>query len=76
VCGSTGEEYAEPFVNAIVCDTADGRELATYLRALFANPRMGREMRRAGAETANRYTWAHALAALERKLSYVDAVTV
>ena len=38
VCGATGEEYAEPFVNAIVCDTSDGRELATYLRALFANP--------------------------------------
>ena len=76
VCGSTGEEYAEPFVNAIVCDTADGRELATYLRALFSSPRMGNEMRRAGAETAGRYTWAHALAALERKLSYVDAVMV
>jgi glycosyltransferase involved in cell wall biosynthesis len=76
VCGSTGEEYAEPFVNAIVCDTADGRELATYLRALLANPSMGSEMRRAGAETAGRYTWAHALAALERKLGYVDAVTV
>jgi glycosyltransferase involved in cell wall biosynthesis len=76
VCGSTGEEYAEPFVNAIVCDTADGRELATYLRALFASPRMVADMRRAGAETAGRYTWAHALAALERKLTYVDAVTV
>ena len=38
VCGATGEEYAEPFVNAIVCDTSDGRELATYLRALLANP--------------------------------------
>ena len=74
VCGATGEEYAESFVNAIVCDTADGRELATYLRALFANPSMGDEMRRAGAETAERYTWAHALAALELKLGYVDAV--
>jgi glycosyltransferase involved in cell wall biosynthesis len=74
VCGATGEEYAEPFVNAIVCDTADGRELATYLRALFADPSIAAEMRRAGAETAGRYTWAHALAALERKVAYVDAV--
>jgi glycosyltransferase involved in cell wall biosynthesis len=74
VCGATGEEYAEPFVNAIVCDTADGRELATYLRALFANPEMAGEMRRAGHETAARYTWAHALAALERKVAYVDTV--
>jgi glycosyltransferase involved in cell wall biosynthesis len=74
VCGATGEEYAEPFVNAVVCDTADGRELATYLSALFANPATAVEMRRAGAETAARYTWLHALAALERKVAYVDAV--
>jgi len=74
VCGATGEEYAEPFVNAIVCDTSDGRELATYLRALFANPAIGEEMRRAGAETVGRYTWGHALAALERKIGYIDAV--
>ncbi len=75
VCGATGEEYAEPFVNAIVCDTSDGRELATYLRALFANPGIADEMRRAGAETVGRYTWGHALAALERKIAYIDAVT-
>jgi glycosyltransferase involved in cell wall biosynthesis len=74
VCGATGEEYAEPFVNAIVCDTADGRELATYLGALLANPSAADEMRRAGAETAQRYTWSHALAALELKVAYVDAV--
>jgi glycosyltransferase involved in cell wall biosynthesis len=74
VCGATGEEYAEPFVNAIVCDTSDGRELATYLRALLANPAIADEMRRAGAETVGRYTWAHAIAALERKVGYVDAV--
>jgi glycosyltransferase involved in cell wall biosynthesis len=74
VCGATGEEYAEPFVNAIVCDTSDGRELSTYLQALFANPEIATEMRRAGAETVGRYTWAHALAALERKVGYVDAV--
>lgn len=74
VCGATGEEYAEPFVNAIVCDTSDGRELATYLRALFANPAIADDMRRAGAETVGRYTWGHALAALERKIAYIDAV--
>jgi len=74
VCGATGEEYAEPFVNAIVCDTSDGRELATYLRALFANPSAAAEMRRAGSETVGRFTWPHALAALERKIGYVDAV--
>jgi glycosyltransferase involved in cell wall biosynthesis len=74
VCGATGEEYAEPFVNAIVCDTSDGRELATYLQALFDDPALGEELRAHGAETAARYTWSHVLEALGRKIAYVDAI--
>ncbi len=74
VCGATGEEYAEPFVNAIVCDTPDGRELANYLRAIFAEPELQAALREGGKETAHRYTWAAAIAALERKIGYVDAV--
>ncbi len=74
VCGATGEEYAEPFVNAIVCDTADGRELAAYLRALFGDESLADELRANGAETAARYTWDQALAALDRKIAYVDAI--
>ncbi len=71
VCGATGEEYAEPFVNAIVCDTGDGRELATYLRALFGDAALARDLRANGAETARRYTWAAALEVLDRKIGYV-----
>ena len=74
VCGATGEEYAEPFVNAIVCDTSDGRELATYLQALFGDPKLAEQLRSNGAETAARYTWAHALESLGRKIAYVDAI--
>src|SRR5581483_12470835 len=74
VCGATGEEYAEPFVNAIVCDTGDGRELATYLRALSDDPQLAAELRRNGAETAQRYTWANALESLGRKIAYVEAI--
>lgn len=74
VCGSTGEEYADPFVNAIVCDTDDGRELATYLQALFGDAGMSERLRRAGAETAAGYTWEHSLSALALKIAYIDAV--
>jgi glycosyltransferase involved in cell wall biosynthesis len=74
VCGATGEEYAEPFVNAIVCDTGDGRELATYLRALFGDPNLAEELRTNGAETAARYTWSHVLDSLGRKIEYVNAI--
>jgi glycosyltransferase involved in cell wall biosynthesis len=74
VCGATGEEYAEPFVNAIVCDTADGRELAAYLKALFEHPEMGEEIRAHGRETVARYTWENVLEALSRKIAYVEAL--
>lgn len=74
VCGATGEEYAEPFVNAIVCDTGDGRELATYLRALSDDRRLADELRANGAQTAARYTWANVLESLGRKIAYVDAI--
>jgi glycosyltransferase involved in cell wall biosynthesis len=74
VTGSTGEEYADPFVNAVVCDTSDGRELAAYLRDLLSDPDLQDDLRQEGHETAARYTWKHALASLERKVSYVDAV--
>jgi glycosyltransferase involved in cell wall biosynthesis len=73
VCGATGEEYAEPFVNAIVCDTSDGRELAEYLRAIYGDERGADRMRQAGYATANRYLWSTVLEALAHKIAYVSA---
>jgi glycosyltransferase involved in cell wall biosynthesis len=72
VCGATGEEYAEPFVNAIVVDTDDGRELAAYLRGVVDEPATGAAMRAAGRETAERYTWPTVIETLTRKLAFVD----
>jgi len=71
VCGATGEEYAEPFVNAIVCDTSDGRELAEYLAASFGDERRADRMRQAGYATANRYIWQNVLETLAYKVAYV-----
>jgi glycosyltransferase involved in cell wall biosynthesis len=71
VCGATGEEYAEPFVNAIVCDTSDGRELSEYLRASFGDERAADRMRRAGYATATRYLWQNVFEVLAHKIDYV-----
>jgi glycosyltransferase involved in cell wall biosynthesis len=71
VCGSTGEDYAEPFVNGLVCDSDDGRELAEYLKATFAGERRADRLRQAGYATANRYVWPTVLETLEHKLAYV-----
>jgi glycosyltransferase involved in cell wall biosynthesis len=68
VTGSTGEDYAAPFENAIVCDTGDGRELAAYLNALIADPALARSIRAAGAATAERYTWPIVLDILAHKI--------
>ncbi|MGH7709505.1 MAG: glycosyltransferase family 4 protein [Vulcanimicrobiaceae bacterium] len=72
VCGSTGEEYAEPFVNAIVCDTSDGRELATYLTETLSDSASTRAMRENGRATARRYLWPTIVRILARKLAYID----
>ena len=73
VCGATGEEYAEPFVNAIVCDTSDGRELAAYLASAYGDERRADRMRQAGYATANRYLWPSVLETLGQKVAYVAA---
>src|SRR6202020_2908880 len=52
VCGSTGEDYARPFDNAIVCDTGDPRELATYLERLWMEDGMRARIRESAAQTA------------------------
>ena len=73
VCGATGEEYAEPFVNAIVCDTPDGRELAEYLHVSIGDERRADRMRQAGFATANRYVWQNVLEVLANKIAYVES---
>ncbi len=72
VCGATGEEYAEPFVNAIVCDTDDGQELAQYLRDAYDDPALRERMRRAGRATATRYVWQNVLETLAHKVEYAS----
>ncbi len=71
ICGATGEEYAEPFVNAIVCDTNDGRELAEYIAGSYGDERRADRMRQAGYATANRYLWPSVLETLAHKIAYV-----
>jgi glycosyltransferase involved in cell wall biosynthesis len=72
VCGSTGEDYAEAFVNSIVCDTGDGRELAAYLENVLADRELAASLRSAGRETAARFAWRNVFDILERKLEYVN----
>ncbi len=57
VTGSTGEDYAEPYRNALVLETEDPLELVTGLRILRERPRMAERIRREGRRTAGDYVW-------------------
>lgn len=70
VTGSTGEDYAQQFENAIVCDTGDGRELAAYLDVLLGDVVLARSIRAAGETTAEHFTWPIVLDILARKVEF------
>jgi hypothetical protein len=57
VTGSTGEDYAEPYRNALVLETDDPAELVTGLRWVKERPRAADAMRKQGKATARAYTW-------------------
>ena len=57
VTGSTGEDYAEPFRNAIVLDTDDPAEIVSELTVMKARPRLAAAIRRRGRTTARDFVW-------------------
>lgn len=71
VVGSTGEEYAEPGVNAVVLDTHDPREIVFHLRRLRDAPEEVRGMKRHARQTAKANAWPSVLGELLGKLEYV-----
>ena len=57
VTGSTGEDYAQAFRNALVMETDDPIELVTELNLLKQRPQLAAAIRRRGRVTARQYTW-------------------
>jgi glycosyltransferase involved in cell wall biosynthesis len=57
VTGSTGEDYAEAFRNALVLETNDPIELVTELNLLKVRPQLAASMRRRGRVTARQFIW-------------------
>jgi glycosyltransferase involved in cell wall biosynthesis len=71
VCGSTGEDYARAFDNAIVCDSADPAELASYLERIWSDPGLRDRMIESAQATARQFTWSSVLDILDAKLAFV-----
>jgi glycosyltransferase involved in cell wall biosynthesis len=68
ITGSTGEDYVQPFDNAVACDTGETRELAAYLEWLIAEPELAHAIAVDGQATAKRYAWPRVLDLLGHKL--------
>ena len=71
--GATGEDYAEPFRNAIAIETEDPAEVAAYVRHLAMHPETTRNLRIAAQRTAREYTWQRVIDLLLRRLEFVAA---
>jgi glycosyltransferase involved in cell wall biosynthesis len=57
ITGSTGEDYAEAFRNAMVLETNDPVEVVTLLRLIKERPDLAASIRKRGRTTARDYAW-------------------
>lgn len=70
--GSTGEDYAVPYLNAVVLDSDDPTEICIALQYLRDHPDVAERMRREATATATSFSWATIIEdTLLSKLQYV-----
>jgi glycosyltransferase involved in cell wall biosynthesis len=73
VTGSTGEDYAEPYRNALVLETSDPIELVTELSLLKERPKLAASIRRRGRTTARAYVWEKVIDQLLLRIEFAAA---
>jgi glycosyltransferase involved in cell wall biosynthesis len=73
VTGSTGEDYAEAYRNAVVLETDDPLEIVTELSVLKERPRLVAEMRKRGRATARDYVWEKVIDELLLRVDFAAA---
>ena len=70
--GSTGEDYAVPFLNSVVLDTDDPTEINIALDFLRTHPEVAARLRSDAQETARSFSWQNVIVDnLLGKLEYV-----
>ncbi|MGI5940254.1 MAG: glycosyltransferase family 4 protein [Thermoleophilia bacterium] len=71
--GSTGEDYAVPYLNSVVLDTDDPSEINVSLDFLRTHPQTAARMRANAQESARSFTWENVIIdTLLQKLEYVS----
>ena len=73
VTGSTGEDYAEAYRNALVLETSDPVELVTGLGLLKERPKLAASIRRRGRTTARAYVWEKVIDELLLRIEFAAA---
>ena len=73
VTGSTGEDYAEAYRNAVVLETDDPLEIVTELSVLKERPRLVAEMHKRGRATARDYVWEKVIDELLLRIDFAAA---
>lgn len=71
VTGSTGEDYAISFENAIVTETDDPDEIVGYLLHLRRHPEEQERIRSEGCRTAKQFLWDQVIENLVGKLEFL-----
>lgn len=71
VTGSTGEDYAISFENAIVTETEDPDEIVGYLLYLRRHPEEQERIRQAGHTTSQQFQWDRVIENLLSKLEFL-----
>ena len=69
--GSTGEDYAVSFENAVALETDDPEEIVGYLLHMAQHPEERDKVRHAGKQTASEFTWEEVIDNLTGKLGYL-----
>ncbi len=69
--GSTGEDYAVSFENAVALETDDPEEIVGYLLHIMQHPEEQEKIRAAGKRTASEFTWDEVIDNLVGKLGYL-----
>ena len=70
VTGSTGEDYAEAYRNAVVLETDDPLEIVTELSVLRERPRLAAGLRKRGRATARDYVWERIIEQLLSRIEF------
>jgi glycosyltransferase involved in cell wall biosynthesis len=69
VLGTTGEDYARAYGNAVVCETDDPKEIVHHLKTISRGG-FHERIRREGRRTAENYRWSTLMPLIESYVQY------